>query len=827
MFANWSVRRRLVFITISICLSILLVVSLLSISGVTTVLDAQTQSFLTERNQMIAHALDSQLRTYGTITQTLATTLDSRADPSPSDLWQQSGRMLSQTNGDLERVGVLAPFRDGYQIGLFRRSLSVSPVAPFASIISPETAPDVPWMQAALNQSGVSWHGPHTAYNSNSSRQVISVVTPFHRSNGEPVGLVWLDVPMRVVQRQLDRIIDDQNPIGITANYYLLVDSNGQLVTHNGLPANLPVEPDQFDSLVATIEGDSDHYLATTDPVRANRPTYVAQSSLPGNDWSLISILPANLYDASLTRSALQILLIALVGFGGLGWLIYQFITRVVAQPLKNMALAAREIGSGDMRYQIGYQGRSDEIGQLAGALEDMKGNLATSYDQLSRWSRQLEQRVEERTDELNEARLEAQGTATQLQAVYDASLALVGDYHLGPVLQQLSEQVEGLLETSYCAVWLKTDDGQNLKLVATSAADKQYLNREIDLHQGLAGYALKQGRAIMVDDYPNWAGRLGWVEVDITKALCVPLTIYGIRVGALIAGRDQDAPTFTTTDKNLMTLLANLASPIVRNAQLYNRLDAAVKQAEDANRVKTRFLAGVTHELRTPLNLIINNMDFMRIGTFGDVTDDQRTRLDQTIRSAEHLLFLINDLLDVSKIEAGEMQLFFQPTDLKPVLEDTLDATLALLDPEKPIALIAEIPEKLPQVMMDSRRVRQILLNLLSNAVKFTDEGEVHLRVKPDDKQVRFEVSDTGMGIAQEDIDRIFVAFERSKPAHSIEGTGLGLAITRHLVEAHGSKLTVSSTVGKGSTFAFTMPLEQPAISDKPQPASFVGSAD
>ena len=145
---------------------------------------------------------------------------------------------------------------------------------------------------------------------------------------------------------------------------------------------------------------------------------------------------------------------------------------------------------------------------------------------------------------------------------------------------------------------------------------------------------------------------------------MAAPLLFYNKPIGAVLVGRDEESPAYNKPDERLLLLFANLVSPIVRNAQLYIQREAATDEAERANSVKTRFLASVTHELRTPLNLIINNLDFMRIGMFGSVTDEQHGRLDQTIRSSEHLLSLINDLLDVSKIEAGEMELIWNGHD-------------------------------------------------------------------------------------------------------------------------------------------------------------------
>jgi signal transduction histidine kinase len=455
-----------------------------------------------------------------------------------------------------------------------------------------------------------------------------------------------------------------------------------------------------------------------------------------------------------------------------------------------------------------------------------MKTDLAQSYEELSLWSRRLEKRVQERTIELDAAQKDAQRRAGELQAVYDASLSVVSEFYLKIMLQKLAERAENLLGAQYVSVWLMTDDHERLQMVATTSEDRSHIDQTVTLDQGMGGQAVREQRAIVVDDYHNWPQRLGWVAPSVYHAVSVPLLLSQQPVGALFVGRSEDAPTFDDNDQRLLSLLANLASPMVRNAQLYAQVDAAQKQAESANRVKTRFLASVTHELRTPLNLVINNMDFMRIGMFGEVNEEQHSRLDQTIRSAEHLLYLINDLLDVSKIEAGEMQMFFQPTDLYPVLEDTIDSTLALLDSTKPLILHADIPEGLPQLTIDARRVRQVLLNLLSNAVKFTQEGEVRLAVRAHEDSIEFTVTDSGIGIPADELDLIFEAFERSKPSRQmgIEGTGLGLPISRFLVEAHGGIMRVESEVGKGSTFSVTLPLEPPQETDKPRTAAFIG---
>jgi signal transduction histidine kinase len=351
------------------------------------------------------------------------------------------------------------------------------------------------------------------------------------------------------------------------------------------------------------------------------------------------------------------------------------------------------------------------------------------------------------------------------------------------------------------------------MRLVATTPEHHHIIGRLMPADRGLAGAALQSRQPAVVESYPSWNQRY-WSDPDpdLQRMIAVPLLVANEGIGAVVASRSFDLAPFGESETRLLSLMAALVAPIIRNAQLIAQLDEAVKRAESASAVKTRFLASVTHELRTPLNLVINNMDFMRVGMFGQVTDEQREKLDQTIRSAEHLLYLINDLLDVSKIEAGEMNLFMQPTELYPLIEDALDATVAQLGSRAKVALQLDLPEALPTIDADARRLRQILLNLLSNAVKFTHEGEVRMRVSASAESVVFEVTDTGIGIAPEDQERIFEMFHRTTQvrAMGIEGTGLGLAISRHLAHAHGGSLTMQSQPGVGSTFTLTLPVSQ-----------------
>ncbi len=237
--------------------------------------------------------------------------------------------------------------------------------------------------------------------------------------------------------------------------------------------------------------------------------------------------------------------------------------------------------------------------------------------------------------------------------------------------------------------------------------------------------------------------------------------------------------------------------------------LEQAREAAEEANRLKTQFVANMSHELRTPLNSIINFTRIVMGGYAGPVTEEQVTYLGYVRYAGEHLLGLINDILDLAKIEAGKLEVHVAPLDLHPLLDGVMSTAVGLTR-DKALALRKEVPEDLPRVLADEKRVRQILLNLLSNAAKFTEEGSITLRAEVVDHFVRLSVADTGIGIARENFDKVFEEFRQvdERVARRVGGTGLGMPISKKLVEMQGGEMWFESELGVGSTFYFTLPI-------------------
>ena len=306
------------------------------------------------------------------------------------------------------------------------------------------------------------------------------------------------------------------------------------------------------------------------------------------------------------------------------------------------------------------------------------------------------------------------------------------------------------------------------------------------------------------------YAGRLreNLIESGVRAILAVPMVYEGRLIGCLAVTRNQPRE-FPAGIIELLRTFATQSALAIQNARLFQEIEDKSRQLEVASQHKSEFLANMSHELRTPLNAIIGFSEVLGERMFGELNEKQDEYLKDIHASGQHLLSLINDILDLSKVEAGRMEL--ELTDFN--LPATLDNALTLVRERagrRGIALGLTVDERLEQIRADERKVRQVVLNLLSNAIKFTPEGgRIEVQAGPVDGNVEISVSDTGVGIAPEDQGAIFEEFRQvGTAAKKVEGTGLGLALSRKFVELHGGRIWVKSQVGAGSTFTFTLPV-------------------
>ncbi len=264
-----------------------------------------------------------------------------------------------------------------------------------------------------------------------------------------------------------------------------------------------------------------------------------------------------------------------------------------------------------------------------------------------------------------------------------------------------------------------------------------------------------------------------------------------------------------------LLTLFAQHAATAIQEAHLFHlateqtaRLGAVNAELERANQHKSEFLANMSHELRTPLNSILGFSQLLLEGDGGILTRDQRQDVDIIAQNGQHLLVLINDLLDISKLEAGKAQLHRGEVDVEPLISECVESVSSLAKNKK-LELTANVSAEVGRVFADGPKLKQVLLNLLGNAIKFTETGGVRVTAERQGAELLISVRDTGIGVPPEDAERIFESFQQGQSGISgkYQGTGLGLAISRRLVEMHGGRLWVKSTPGQGSIFTFSIP--------------------
>ena len=305
--------------------------------------------------------------------------------------------------------------------------------------------------------------------------------------------------------------------------------------------------------------------------------------------------------------------------------------------------------------------------------------------------------------------------------------------------------------------------------------------------------------------EYPG-AARLAREAGSITAALAVPVG-SGARRGAILVTRDEEIP-FEPRHTALLQALGDQAVIAIENARLFNELEASNEALEVASQHKSVFLANMSHELRTPLNAIIGYSELLTEEAEDLGHDMYSPDLARINQAAKHQLMLINDILDLSKIEAGRMTIYAEDVEISVLLDGVKSMVTPLIE-KNANTLVVNCPDDAGTIHVDVTKVRQSLFNLLSNAAKFTEAGTITLTVRPTTNSVEFAVSDTGIGMNEEQMGRLFEAFSQAEASTSKKygGTGLGLALSREFCRVMGGDITVASVPGEGSTFTISLP--------------------
>lgn len=421
-----------------------------------------------------------------------------------------------------------------------------------------------------------------------------------------------------------------------------------------------------------------------------------------------------------------------------------------------------------------------------------------------------LVQQLESRSAELA-------NKVAELEALREVGEAVGSSLDVDHVLSTIAMHAVRLSGTDGGSIMEYSEPDRCFTVRSVYRTDPEVVDRlravRIDLDETLVGRAAKERRPIAVSDLDtvDLDSHLRILHEDGWRSLAaVPMLREAQVVGSLIVRRKRTG-TFTEETLDLLETFASQSALALVNAQLFRELKEQSLELELASRHKSEFLASMSHELRTPLNAVLGFSEVLLEGMFGDINERQEEYLRDIHGSGKHLLELLNEILDLSKVEAGRMELEYSSFDLR----SQLDAAVSMLRERAAVHAIevgVEVGDGVTELYSDELRVKQVLLNLITNAIKFTgDGGTVVVRAERDGGEVLITVTDTGIGVPEADRERIFESFQQGRRGSSREeGTGLGLTLSRRLVELLGGRMWLESEVGRGSTFGFSLPARE-----------------
>jgi len=580
-----------------------------------------------------------------------------------------------------------------------------------------------------------------------------------------------------------------------------LVDAQGRLIAHPDI--SLVLRNTDMSRLAqvqaARTAGSGTEQLQVSDDIQGRR-VLTAYAHVAPLGWLVFVELPvaeayAPLY-STIERSG--ILLMAALGFAFIAGLV---LARRMVGPIQALRAGAARIGSGDLGQRISVK-TGDELEGLADQFNDMAGRLQESYAD-------LENKVEIRTHEL------AQSVA-ELRALGEVSQAVNSTLDLNEVLNTIVSKAVQLSDTDAGAIYDYDEAKGEFGLRSTYGMDDELIAaiKERHVHIGDAGigHAAAQRAPLQIADVQKEPASEVLdvvIRAGFRALLFIPLIGPEGIVGALVVRRRRPGEFAKQTIDVLQTFAAQSVLAI-QNARLFQEIGDKSRQLEVASQHKSQFLANMSHELRTPLNAILGYTELILDDIYGETPAKMRGVLERVQRNGKHLLGLINDVLDLSKIEAGQLTLSLADYSLKDVVHSVFAAVESLAD-EKKLALRIEVPNNLPVGRGDERRLTQVLLNLVGNAIKFTDQGEVAIKASATNGAYTLSVCDTGPGIPPADQAKIFEEFQQADSSATKKkgGTGLGLSIARRIIELHGGRIWVESEVGKGAIFSINLPVK------------------
>ena len=580
-----------------------------------------------------------------------------------------------------------------------------------------------------------------------------------------------------------------------------VVDALGRLIAHPDI--SLVLRNTDFSGLPQVQAARAALSGKTPESVQAahnlqGREVLTSYAEIAPLGWLVFVELPIDeAYEplrATITRTVL--LLLAALGLALLGGML---LVRKMVVPIEQLRAGAARIGSGDLRQRISIK-TGDELELLADQFNEMAGKLEDSHGN-------LEAQVAVRTRELAQSVLE-------LRALGEVSQAVNSTLNLENVLATIVAKAVQLSSTAAGSIYVFDELRQKFDLRATYGMDPAtiavFAGHQVDIGDRYIGMALTRQEPVQVPDFreepPSFIK--DFILGSGYRAILIAPLLWQEGIAGLLVVRRKEPGAFPRTTVDLLKTFAAQSVQAIQNARLFSELHEKSRQVEIESRHKSQFLANMSHELRTPLNAILGYTELVLDRIYGDIPDRMRGVMERVQVNGHHLLGLINDVLDLAKIEAGQLTLEMAKYSVKDLVEGVLGGVEPLAG-EKRITLRGETSPDLPLGWGDERRLAQVLLNLVGNAIKFTDAGEVSVRASTVDQSLLVAVRDTGSGISEADQGRIFNEFQQadSSSIRRKGGTGLGLSIAKRIIEMHGGCIWVDSALGEGSTFSFTLP--------------------
>ena len=700
---------------------------------------------------------------------------------------------IDAADGELRRVEFLKLLRQAPEVtdiaqidAAGREQIAVSRLGMDAIASAKDRSQEPAFLNA---KPGQPWYGPV-----HFRKETEPYMTVALRAGGAKGPVTVAEVNLKFIWDVVSRI-----KIGDKGKAYV-VDQNGLLVA----------DPDIGLVLRKTSMAELPHVKAAAGVRSAGEPAMLSQD-LAGTkvltsmaridpvDWKVFVEQPVAEVYAKLNNSILLTIGLLLSGLV-VSALAAGALARNMVRPIRTLDEGARRIGAGNLDQRIVVR-TGDELEGLADQFNHMTGQLRESYAG-------LERKVQARTVELTDALEQQTASAEVLKAISRTT------FELDPVLDALIQSATRLCKSDRGFIF--TREGDEYQPTASFGATPEQLEflrgRHLTSTSGtLVGRAAQTRQMVQIEDARNdpdypWSESLAFL--GFRTMLGVPMLREGEPIGVVAIWRDEVRP-FSERDKQLVMTFADQAVIAIENVRLFREIQDKSRQLEIANQHKSEFLANMSHELRTPLNAIIGFSEVLLERMFGELNEKQDDYLKDIFSSGKHLLSLINDILDLSKIEAGRMELDVENFDVPAALGNAM--TLVRERAQRHgITLGLDVAAEVGEMRADERKFKQILVNLLTNAVKFTpDDGKVDVRARLTDGVLEVAVRDTGIGIAPQDQAAVFEEFRQvgRHYTNKQEGTGLGLALTQRFIELHGGTIRLESELGKGSVFTFTLP--------------------